>query len=626
MSLRIRLVAASLAMLTALAGLGAWSAWRHWDMGTLSNRIIADNYASVVAAQQMKESLERQDSALLFSLLGEHERARAQLAEHRERFRAALQQAAGNITEPGEPEIIAAITAEERRYTLTIDGLMAAATQAASAPSVSGYFAEAEPAFNRLRAYSDDLLTMNQTAMQRKAADAATAARESFTAAAILALVLTLAGAVAAVLFARSILRPVGELMTATTAVAAGDLDVIVPVGRSDEIGQLAHGFNEMAARLREVRDSNLGELMLARQLAEAAVDSLYDPVIVTDAQGRVTHLNDAAEPLFGSDAEARGHPLAEVARDPLVASAASEVLESQRSVALEGAAATLTSTVGGNERSFRLRSTPMRDSTGRLLGAVVLLEDVTHLHEVDRLKSEFVAAASQELGAPVTSLEMGLHLVLEQGDNLTEQQQEILYNCREETHRLARLSANLLDLSKIESGQTPTRLSPVPTVALLRGAVEPLRLPIEARGIALVLDVTPDLPNVLADRAQIERVIANLVTNAARATPSGGKIAVTAEVRDSHVAIVVADTGVGIPPDYLRRIFEPFVQVPNVPPGAGGLSLAISRRLIDAHHGQMAAQSAPGSGAVFTFTLPLAAPENAVEAVDVAREVNARP
>jgi signal transduction histidine kinase len=165
------------------------------------------------------------------------------------------------------------------------------------------------------------------------------------------------------------------------------------------------------------------------------------------------------------------------------------------------------------------------------------------------------------------------------------------------------------LDLSKIESGETPPRLSRVQVAALLRGAVEPLRLQVEAKGLTLTIDAPRDLAPVFADRAHIERVLANLVTNAARATPKGGNISVTAADRAGQVAISVADTGRGIPAEYLRRIFEPFVQVPDVPPGGGGLGLAISRRLIEAHGGQITVQSEPGRGAVFTFTLPTVVP-----------------
>ena len=382
-------------------------------------------------------------------------------------------------------------------------------------------------------------------------------------------------------------------------------LDVAVPVRRHDEIGRLAAAFNEMAGKLREVRESNLGELLVARQTAEAAVDSLYDPVIVTDGQGRVIRLNDAAEPLFGREADVRGRPLADVARDPRVAAAVDEVLRSQQSVAREGAAATLTLAVGDTERSYRLRSTPMRDPTGHLLGAVLLLEDVTHLREVDRLKSEFVAAASHELRTPLTSLQMGLHLILEDPTGLSDHQQDVLYMCRDEAQRLARLSTDLLDLTKIEAGETPPRLSRAPTAALIRAAVEPLRLQVEAKGLTLKIDVPPDLPPVLADRAHVERVLANLVTNASRATRRAAHH-VTAAERAGQVSISVADTGRGIPAEYLRadlRAVRPSSRRPLR--AAAGLGLAISRRLIEAHGGQITVQSEPGAGAIFTFTLP---------------------
>lgn len=597
-------MAAFVAMLGALAGLGAWGAWQLWDMGEVSSRIIADNYESVVAAQQMKESLERQDSAALFALLGEHDRAARQLAEHRALFQQALRNAAANLTEPGEPEVVRAIQEGFREYSAVLDRLL---SESARHADTSGYFAEASPQFDALRADCDRLLTLNQQAMRRKAGEAAAQAQSAFTRTMMLAIALTLAGALVAAVVAGTILRPIAALTRATEEIADGHLDVSVPVGRRDEIGRLAGAFNQMAGRLRDVRASSLGELLMARQVAEAAVDSLYDPVIVTDALGRITRLNDAAEPLFGREAEVRGRPLAEVARDARVAAAVDEVLASQRSVAREGAAATLSIAVGDAQRSYRLRSTPMRDEHGGLLGAVLLLEDVTHLHEVDRLKSEFIAAASHELRTPLTSLQMGLHLLLETPGDFSDRQQEILYMCREEGERLARLTRDLLDLSKIEAGETPPRLARVPAAALIRGAVEPLRIQVEAQGVALDVDLAPDLPAVLADRGQVERVLANLISNAARATERGGRLTVTAVLRADQVAISVTDTGRGIPPEYLRRIFDPFTQVPGVPAGGAGLGLPISRRLIEAHGGQMTAQSEVGVGSTFTFTLPLA-------------------
>jgi signal transduction histidine kinase len=177
---------------------------------------------------------------------------------------------------------------------------------------------------------------------------------------------------------------------------------------------------------------------------------------------------------------------------------------------------------------------------------------------------------------------------------------------CRDDTARLERLMRDLLDLSKIESGETPPRLTGVPTAALVRDGVEPLRLQVEAKGVSLQVEAPLDLPPVKADRAQIERVIANLISNALRATPREGHIRVAAARRNEHVAISVSDTGHGIAKEYLPRIFERFVQLPEVRSGGTGLGLAISRRIVQAHGGQIAVQSEVGHGSTFTFTLPI--------------------
>jgi NtrC-family two-component system sensor histidine kinase KinB len=235
-------------------------------------------------------------------------------------------------------------------------------------------------------------------------------------------------------------------------------------------------------------------------------------------------------------------------------------------------------------------------------------LEDITHLSEVSRLKSEFIAAASHELRTPLTSVQMGIHLLLEGApESLDERQRDILQVCREDTTRLDRLMRELLDLSKIESGAVTPQTAPIRPATLLNEAVNPLRLQVEAKGIRLQVDAPPDLPHVAVDRGQIERVIGNLVTNAMRATPGGGTIAVAAEARGGEVAVSVTDTGAGIPREYLSTIFEPFVQVPHAVGGGAGLGLTISRRIIEGHGGRLSVQSEPGRGSTFSFTIPLA-------------------
>jgi NtrC-family two-component system sensor histidine kinase KinB len=600
--LRTKLLLGYLGFVLALGLLGAWSASTLRRMSAVSDRIIAENYDSVIAAQQMKDSLARQDSAALFELLGQHERARAQASKHRALFDAALDRAAANITEPGEQQAVDAIRRDRDEYYRRFDELLRA-----SDDRVARYFRALEPTFNSLEADCDRLLNINQEAMRQKADLASQVGRRSFVVTLVLALVLMVAGIAVELSLSRSIEGPVRELTAATMRLAAGELDATVPVRSADEIGVLATGFNRMAERIRELRHSDLGKLLVAQQTTEAVIDSLYDPVIVTDSDGRVTRINPAAERLFGPRAETVGKRIEEVARDTEIAQAVTDVLRSQSAVASEGAGAVLPWAADGSRRAFRVRSTPMRDADGRLVGAVTLLEDVTHLSEISRLKSEFIAAASHELRTPLTSVQMGIHLLLEDvGGGLTERHQEILQVCREDTARLERLIRELLDLSKIEAAAIMPEKESVRPSALVREAVESVRLPVEARGIRIEVDAPPDVPAVVVDRDQIRRVLVNLVSNASRAMPQGGTIAVTAARRANDVAFTVTDTGVGIPRDYLSKIFDPFVRVPRAGPGGAGLGLTISRRIVEAHGGQFTVQSEPDRGSIFTFTIPI--------------------
>lgn len=614
MTLRTRLLLGLSAFVGALIVLGGWSAWHLWRMSALSERIMAENYDSVVAAQNMKESLERQDSAGLFVLLDRWDRAVPQLREHRIRFDAAYERAAGNITEPGEAEVIQAIGRNRDDYYRRFDRFVLDAQgkgssgQRPSGAMAGEYFQQLEPLFTELRGQCDRLLTLNQDAMRRKAAEAAALGRRWFVTTLGTAVALVIGGIGFAIFLSSSILGPVRQLTDATSRMAAGQLDTVVEIRSRDELGVLAGRFNDMAERIRQLRRSDLGKILVAQQTAEAAVDSLYDPVVVTDGEGRVQRINRAAEPLFGSEAAVLGKPIREVTTDPRLSLAVLNVLESQEAVASEESAAIVPLVVDGVERSFRQRTTPMRDADGRLVGAVMLLEDITHLREIDRLKSEFIAGASHELRTPLTSLEMGVHLLLEgSAGELSPKQLEILSMCRDDAMRLDKLVKDLLDLSRIESGEAAPHLERVLPGDLVSGAVEPLRRQVDAKGLTLTVHAPADLAEIAADRGQVERVIANLVTNAIRATERGGEIDITATRRNGYVAISVRDTGRGIPHDYLDRVFEPFVQVPHAPAGGAGLGLSISRRIVQAHGGQIAVRSEPGQGTTFTFTLPVA-------------------
>ena len=606
MSLKARLLIGYGVFIAALVVLGAWSAWRLHDMGKVSRRIISENYDSVVAAQEMKESLEREDSAALFALQGTRERALTQLREHRARFDQNLLKAANNITELGESEAIAEIQNDRDIYYRRFDAFSVK-------PAANEYFTQLEPQFNQLRADCEHLLQLNQRAMLAKAEAAAGVAQLWFYRTLLIAGLLVALGLALAFFLAQRIVGPLQRLTESTARIAGGDLDARVEVDSRDEVGMLAAEYNRMAENLRQLRDSDLGKLLVAQQTTEAAIDSLYDPVIVTDAEGCVTKLNPAAEQIFGSEKENAGMHVGEVARDVRIAGAVAEALESQRPVAVEEMSSVLPLAVAGSEKAFRLRTTPMRDHD-HLLGAVTLLEDITHLREIDRLKSDFIATASHELRTPLTSVQMGVHLLLERAvGELTEKQFEVLSACREDCERLDKLMRDLLDLSRVEAGESKPALTLVKTKDLIDQTTEELRPQVESRGLAFKVDAPFTLPAVRVDRTQVERVLTNLVVNAIRYTQHG-EIKISAQPRGNSVAVSVSDTGSGIPQEYLPHIFDKFVQVPSATTGGAGLGLAISRLLVEAHGGQISVQSERRKGSTFTFTLPIAPGKNGYE------------
>jgi PAS domain S-box-containing protein len=607
MSLRTKLLLGYLVFVAALVVLGAWSAWRLREMGGVSRRIIANNYDSVVAAEEMKESLERQDSAAVFALLGATDKACTQLTEHRARFDASFQKAAHNITEVGEAEAIENIRRDRDSYYQLFDQFFAQTTarNGVNVAERDVYFTRLEPQFNKLRADCEHLLQLNQRAMLAKSAAAAGVAQLWFYRTLLIAGTLVTAGVIFAFVLSNRIIEPLRQLTASTTRLAGGDLDAKVTVSSHDEVGLLAAEYNRMAQRIRQLRNSDLGKLIVAQQTTEAAIDSLYDPVIVTDEAGRITKLNPAAEEIFGAEQRNSGKHVGELARDGRIAGAVAEALESQRPVTGDGMSQVLPLAVDGSERAFRVRTTPMCDNAKHLLGAVTLLEDITHLRELDRLKSEFIATASHELRTPLTSVQMGVHLLLEGAvGDLNDKQIEVLSACREDCERLDKLMRDLLDLSRIEAGDSQPQLRPLNLRELILKEADELRPQVETKGLSFHLDLPPDLPPVLADASQIARVITNLVVNAIRYTKQGA-IGINAARRGRYVAVSVADTGIGIKGEYLPHIFEKFMQVPGAPTGGAGLGLAISRLIVEAHGGQISAPSELGHGATFTFTLP---------------------
>jgi signal transduction histidine kinase len=364
-----------------------------------------------------------------------------------------------------------------------------------------------------------------------------------------------------------------------------------------------------MADRLDRYRRSSLGELLLAQQAAQSAIDSLPDPVVVFDANGDVLIVNRAAEGLLGIELGAGS-----VGALGTVDAALRAVIEQARSHVLGGKGAYVprgfedavrVATDGEGDCYYLARATPVYGEQGGITGATVILQEVTRLHRFDQLKNDLVATVAHEFRTPLTSLRMAIHLCLEQRIGpLTDKQSDLLYAARDDCERLQRIVDELLDLAKIQGGRMQLSLRKVAPRALIDEAVGVHGALAAARNVELAAQVTPALPELAVDRDRIQLVFANLMTNAIRHSPPGAAVHIRGSAANGTVRFEIADQGPGIPRDQREAIFDKFAQG-VASPGGAGLGLSIAREIVTAHGGQIGVDSELGRGSTFWFTIP---------------------
>jgi signal transduction histidine kinase len=257
-------------------------------------------------------------------------------------------------------------------------------------------------------------------------------------------------------------------------------------------------------------------------------------------------------------------------------------------------------------DRYFLPRGAPVYETRGVVVGATIILQDVTRLRRFEELKNDVVATIAHEFRTPLTSLRMAVHLCTEQvAGPLTDKQAELLHAAREDCDRLQAMVDDLLDLSRIEAGRIELYPLPTPIGVLAESAVEQFKAEAEAKGVCLSAIIPVPEVKVLADHERIGHVLANLLGNALRHSERDGAVTLGASVTNGAVRITVTDTGKGIAKEYQERIFDKFFQVPETGPKGTGLGLYIAKEIVRGHGGDIGVESEPGKGCTFWFTLP---------------------
>ncbi len=403
------------------------------------------------------------------------------------------------------------------------------------------------------------------------------------------------------------VLRPIQMVARDARRIGQGNVEHRVEWSSRDDFGAIAIELNRLAVRLRDFRDTEAGRRQMEFQLSDAVLQSIFEPIIVTDGKGHVLKVNQAASELLGEGAGDR-MSLANTPGGDKILSAIRDAVSMQKAVAVEGEAALLPMRIGKSERSYRLRTTPMRDSEGRLLGTVTTLEDVTTLQDTDRFKTQFIAVASRKLRDPLLELRRGLYALAQGfGGELRPLQAELVSSASQEAEKLNDLMADLIEVAELDTGKRELHLERVRPLPALREAADRFCDEASQKRIRIEVNAYADIAYVQADKRALRSILDNLISNAIRFTPSDGEILLGAEEIKNFVQFTVRDSGRGIEADRLGNIFDRFNPFSE---SGTGMGLALVRRLVESLGGQIAVESRLGHGTTFRFTLPVRAVE----------------
>lgn len=459
-----------------------------------------------------------------------------------------------------------------------------------------------------------DIMLLNMQAIQRKSDIAQNTADLSVFWVSIVGAICFLIAFTMWVNLPGNIANPIKELTASIKEIAAQNYSSRVHFEKHDEFGELASAFNTMAQKLEEYKMSNLERLMMEKKRIETLINNMTDPVIGLDEKRKILFMNNIALKIAGLKQE---ETIGKFAQDVAVNNDLVRSLIQDFFTAGEKAPAEKPAPIkiyANNKESYfekeiiPIKITPTGEKEEKLIGNVILLQNITPYKELDFAKTNFIATVSHELKTPISSIQMSLQLLEnKQIGSLNGEQLSLVQSIQEDAGRLLKITGELLNMTQVETGSIQMSALPVSPGEIADYAVSTNKVAAESKQIKLQTSMPADISLVLADKEKTAWVLTNLVSNAIRYSYDNSTVLINVAAEADKIKFSVTDSGQGIAPEYIDKIFDRYFRIPGTRKEGTGLGLSISKEFIEAQGGSIFVKSEYGAGSTFSFTLPKA-------------------
>ena len=605
-SLRFKVGIGYIVLVAINLAMTAWAIYNFARPTLALETILAENFPNIIAVETLAHTVERHDHALTSIMNGDSDAGLNEYESAKEEFYQVFDKANENRSIPESGVILDDIHSTYEGYELVSDSLISLTSTRGMIAAKAYYSNIVRPFSQRLSENCFWLVEENQKEMLRVSQETKQTSDRAIIAVLFAAIVAAGLSVVTMVQFTKRIIQPAEQLTETVHRIGRGQLDLKIDINTNDEVAELSSEFNKMTERLRQYEELNIEKILSEKKKSETIVESISDAIIVCDSESTIQLINHSAEDLLHiRESDAVGKNV----RDAITDERLREIFSSPVNAAALNQPY-LQFPYKDRQIYLRPRISEIPTPHGTRGGIVLILQDVSQYKELDKMKSDFMAAVSHEFRTPLTSINMSVD-ILRQGllGPVTKGQEELLQSSKQDCERLTKLVKELLQLAKLESDAIEMHEDRIDVRKLIESTVQPLRLPFKEKGVELVLKIDTALPTLLGDEQQISWVISNLVNNALRYTGSGGTVEIRARQDAESMVLQVSDTGRGIAPEHLNKIFDKFVQVKqssDTTPGSVGLGLTIAKEIVEMYGGTIWVESELNRGSTFSFRLPL--------------------